>query len=138
VYFIHAEGTDLVKIGWTADIARRFDQLQTASPHPLRLLAVHAGGREIETLYHRNLQPYRQRGEWFFLTQELRRWLAIAMQSHAASKNIVWRFHYDRIKGEEDAHALEAFRCQLEWFQDLPGAVSPVWDNVIESKEAGK
>jgi hypothetical protein len=92
VYFIHAEGTNLVKVGWTRDLSGRFRQLKTASPHPLILLAIHPGSSDVEALYHRDLAPYRQRGEWFFLTSEVRRWLMLFLRDRFSQEwHRIWK-----------------------------------------------
>lgn len=90
VYFLHAEGTDLVKIGWTRDFPYRLAELQTACPHQLFLLGVHEGPRQLEAYYHKDLAAYRQKGEWFFLTKEVRRWLSRSL----GAKNRALRFAY--------------------------------------------
>jgi hypothetical protein len=134
VYFIHADGTNLVKIGWTADLQRRFDQLQTASPHRLRLLAVHIGPREVEKAYHRDLAPYRQRGEWFFLTHEVRRWLVRCLNSHYESNSVCFYFHYERIRSEEDAREHEEWATETESFNGIPGSQPSLIDQ-FQAKE---
>jgi len=65
VYFIEAEGTGLVKIGFAKDPKRRLYDLSTMSPVPLVLLATIPGGRERETQLHRMLDDFRHHGEWF-------------------------------------------------------------------------
>lgn len=122
VYFIHAEGTDLVKVGWTADLDRRFDQLQTASPHRLRLLGVHIGLKDVERVYHRDLQPYRQRGEWFFLTPEVRRWLSVCLNRHSESHSLFFHFHLNRVHDEDAAREQLKWQESLESFMGIPGS----------------
>lgn len=82
VYFMHASHTDLVKIGWTRDIERRFQVVQTSSPHPLHLLAIHPGGAALEAMYHNEFAHYHFHGEWFRLTREIRRWLGQFLRRH--------------------------------------------------------
>lgn len=126
VYFIHAEGTDLVKIGWTSDLDRRFDQLQTASPHTLHLLGVHVGPREVETIYHRDLAPYRQRGEWFFLTREVRRCFCVTLSRHSESARRYSQFIYRGVDSKESAAVIEKRRDETESFCGVIGS-QPSW-----------
>jgi hypothetical protein len=114
VYFLHAEGTNLVKVGWTGDLDRRVHQLQTASPHKLRLLGVHLGDKDVERVYHKDLQPYRQRGEWFFLTHEVRRWLSRCLNMHYEAMRACCRFHSDTVADDR-----EAARDHYEWASEV-------------------
>jgi hypothetical protein len=72
VYFVQAgdpddRGLALVKIGFTTDIEQRIRQLQTASPHPLKVLAKVIGTPKIESFFHAVLRSSHVRGEWFRL-----------------------------------------------------------------------
>lgn len=71
VYFIEAQGTDLVKIGIAAKPQDRLGELQTASPHKLAILATMAGGRAEERRLHHRFAASRATGEWFHRTPEL-------------------------------------------------------------------
>ncbi|MGW0497431.1 GIY-YIG nuclease family protein [Streptomyces sp. NPDC003007] len=68
VYLIGAEGLDLVKIGTTADVAKRVRAMQTGLPLTLSVLWTCEGGRELEKALHLEFQKYNRRGEWFDLT----------------------------------------------------------------------
>lgn len=87
VYFLHAIRTDLVKVGWSRHLPSRVAKLSTSCPYALNLLAVDLGGRDLESSYHRSLKPYHQRGEWFLLTEEVRRWLMIAIRCDERKEN---------------------------------------------------
>lgn len=65
VYFIEAEATDLVKVGFTTGLPKRMADLRTALPIALRLIAEVKGTRAKEFEIHRDLAPHRIRGEWF-------------------------------------------------------------------------
>lgn len=69
LYAIAAEGTGLVKIGYTrASVEQRLAILQIGQPCRLSLVAsmpVDADAPHIEAAVHRFLAPTRQRGEWF-------------------------------------------------------------------------
>lgn len=71
VYFIAAEGTDIVKIGIAAKPTERLKELQTASPHKLSILATMPGGKPRERQLHRQFAATRMTGEWFRRTPEL-------------------------------------------------------------------
>ena len=71
VYFIEAQGTDLVKIGIAAQPKERLRELQTASPHRLAILATMPGGKPKESHLHRQFAAHRAAGEWFHRTPEL-------------------------------------------------------------------
>lgn len=65
VYLLHAEGTDLYKIGKAVDVDKRIANLQTSSPHKLTLFAVVEGTRERDL--HARYKQFRRHGEWFCL-----------------------------------------------------------------------
>ncbi len=137
VYFLHAEDTNLVKIGWTADLDRRFDQLQTACPHKLRLLGVHIGPRDVETIYHRDLAPYRQQGEWFFLTREMRRFVIAGLGQHSESKSYAMSFRFSKLNSpqtiadiDEQAADIEEWIEKATAFAGVPGSQRSWLDNV--------
>ncbi len=65
VYVVQADN-GLIKIGSAFDIELRFDQIQCASPVPLRLAWWHLnGGIKLEKWLHRHFRHYRSHGEWF-------------------------------------------------------------------------
>lgn len=73
-YIVEAVDQNIVKIGKSTDVERRFDELQVACPHDLRLLVVIDGDHE-QTL-HRRFSLHRVNGEWFAKTDEIRVYLA--------------------------------------------------------------
>jgi hypothetical protein len=75
VYFIQAgesdaDGSALVKIGFTTDVASRMRQLQTASPMRLKVLDQVIGTHAIEAYFHRLLRARHVQGEWFKLNSD--------------------------------------------------------------------
>lgn len=70
VYFMWSAG--LIKIGWTRDIMRRWDELQIRSAVHVELLVTLDGGPELELDLHRIFKPDRQRGEWFDVSDTMR------------------------------------------------------------------
>lgn len=65
VYCIHAEGTDLVKIGVSSRPRRRLQNLQIGCPFPLSVIGLVAGGKDAESRIHDDLRNKRKTGEWF-------------------------------------------------------------------------
>lgn len=65
IYFIEAGDGGPIKIGRAVDPESRLRQLQTGTPERLRLLAVVAGSRDLESDIHRRLAAHRRSGEWF-------------------------------------------------------------------------
>lgn len=66
---------NMVKVGITSDVNRRFATLQTGAPEPLRLRAVEVIGsrdkaRRIEKSIHNRLAHRRTVGEWFCIDVE--------------------------------------------------------------------
>jgi Meiotically up-regulated gene 113 len=73
-----------VKIGRAKNIAQRVRGLQTASPTPLRLLAVLSNSEDDERLLHERWQHLRVTGEWFRTDAELDRLLSADETERAA------------------------------------------------------
>jgi hypothetical protein len=71
VYYIEAEGLNLVKIGYSTDPLGRIGALQEQSPVAMRLLGTCIGDRKLEHQLHRRFADYRQRGEWFRMEPEV-------------------------------------------------------------------
>lgn len=69
LYAIQAEGTSLVKIGYTTgSVEKRLKTLQTGQPFRLRVIetvAVESEAQKHETLLHTFLTEQRRSGEWF-------------------------------------------------------------------------
>lgn len=72
VYFFGQILGDYVKIGMTADVKARLNQLQTGNPHRLVVLRVieltdAQAARDLEALFHRRykLLQYHTYGEWY-------------------------------------------------------------------------
>lgn len=74
LYAIRAEGTSLVKIGYTkGPVEKRLKTLQTGQPFPLRVIAtqqIDQNARQTEGWLHAFLKQERRRGEWFELNLE--------------------------------------------------------------------
>jgi hypothetical protein len=67
IYIVWAKGTDLVKLGYTADptINVRLSALQVGCPFPLEVIAFAQGTEKDEREYHWMLSKSAVRGEWF-------------------------------------------------------------------------
>lgn len=66
IYFVRAEGTNFIKIGWTArGVRSRLRQLQTGNAQKLLLLADMPGDQRKERSLHGAFSHLRAQGEWF-------------------------------------------------------------------------
>lgn len=67
LYFIQSDVTGAIKIGRTENPGRRLKQLQTGSPHALRIILVLPDRGTEETRFHRMMRGYETGGgeEWF-------------------------------------------------------------------------
>lgn len=63
VYLVR--GGELMKIGFTTNLAKRLSSLRTMSPIPLTLEWVRTGDRQLELAFHRHWKKRRHHGEWF-------------------------------------------------------------------------
>jgi hypothetical protein len=65
VYFAQSGPAGPIKIGWSQDVARRLEQLQTANAQRLVLLGTVPGRLEDEAALHTRFAHLRMEGEWF-------------------------------------------------------------------------
>jgi hypothetical protein len=72
VYFIRRLGDGAIKIGYSRDVARRINKLQTGCPDALTLAGLLVGGTlGIEAWLKRLFAGHSIRGEWFKPCDEL-------------------------------------------------------------------
>jgi hypothetical protein len=72
IYFIHAPAVNAVKIGYANDPWTRLNKLRTDCPCEVEMVAFTEGDKVAERLLQKRFHGYRQRGEWFAYTGELR------------------------------------------------------------------
>ncbi len=70
IYFIRS-GKDTIKIGYTADLKKRFKSLQAASAETLKIVGKIYGTQANEKELHKQFAHLRLHGEWFRLNSEL-------------------------------------------------------------------
>ncbi len=71
VYFVRAESTGLIKIGFTRDLRHRLRTLVAQSGDRLAVLGVLKGNRDTEKELHTRFQELRSHYEWFKPGEEL-------------------------------------------------------------------
>lgn len=71
VYFIQARTLGLIKIGYSSDVKKRIETLQTGCPDEIDLLRTIPGSVELERAIHGRFAASRVRGEWFTPSAEL-------------------------------------------------------------------
>lgn len=75
IYFLQGDN-DYIKIGYTIDVSRRVQFLQTGSPTRLKLLGVMEGRVDTEAALHRRFERSRIIGEWFKPSQAILDYIA--------------------------------------------------------------
>lgn len=78
IYFIYAEGTNLVKIGKSRRPMKRVKDMQVGSASPLRVLLSFRANHKTEVMLHELLRPHWSHGEWFRLDPPVLKVLEIA------------------------------------------------------------
>jgi len=69
IYFIESSGK--IKIGYTKDIYRRLETLQTSCPAKVNLLFLIDGGGDMESMLHNKFKAHYSHGEWFHAHNEI-------------------------------------------------------------------
>ena len=75
VYFILNESANLVKIGYSNNPKHRLATLQVGSAHKLRIVLVLKGTPKDEQGLHKQFKQYRQGGEWFTYSDEIKQFI---------------------------------------------------------------
>lgn len=77
IYVIGAVGMGVVKVGWSEQVAKRARAINQGLPVPSILLGVLLGQAfKVESVIHKEMASWHQRGEWFRLTPRSRAYLA--------------------------------------------------------------
>lgn len=71
VYFIAAEGTDRIKIGYATHPESRLKSISSMSPVPLRMVATMPGRISDEKSIHKRFANNRTHGEWFHFAPDI-------------------------------------------------------------------
>lgn len=70
IYFIRQDSA--VKIGYTKNPKLRLSELQVSNPNVLSILLLIPGGYEDEQSLHKTFEDDKIRGEWFYLSDDIR------------------------------------------------------------------
>lgn len=71
IYWIRAQTVGHIKIGFSKNPVRRFEQLQLMSPVPLQIVGLDIGTQDQERALHARLHAHRLHGEWFRACDEV-------------------------------------------------------------------
>ena len=91
IYFIQEDepGRDRIKIGYTINVYRRIENLESCSPSKLKCVLYFPGCRKTEKYYHEKFQNMRIRSEWFRFEGELKSFVLSNMgRSWSSKENI--------------------------------------------------
>ncbi len=117
VYVIHAQGTDLIKIGWTRALTaenRRRD-LQISNPHKLVVIGLAVSAPTfVEKKYHRMLEAFRVRNEWFQLDHDERVRLVMLLEKEPQYKPEIEK-ELMRLTGLSTKNALRGYVDVEPW-----------------------
>ena len=110
VYFIHAEGTNKVKIGRSIKPIERQAQLQKQSPHQLVLFRSFYSLDSItdEAKLHEQFAKYRVIGEWFDIFDQLTKFVEVEEMGEVGLLDCYYSHTYGQIYADT-----------LEFFQGL-------------------
>ncbi|XXZ47421.1 GIY-YIG nuclease family protein (plasmid) [Streptomyces cavourensis] len=135
VYVIAADGSPLVKIGWTSNPSRRIADLQSGSPLALRLLGTFEGNAALEAALHTHFAEHRVRGEWFDLGDN-----PLAVVEPVAMKERARLAEQTGKKPKHDVATSGPLTAEIiAWFpDDPPSAYEQVERECPTWKEAGR
>lgn len=66
IYFLKERCSDYqIKIGYTNNIRKRLQDLQSGNPRKLEVMAIIEGDCDFERVLHNHFREYKTTGEWF-------------------------------------------------------------------------
>lgn len=71
VYFMQAQATRMIKIGYSNNVLRRRIQIQIGCGSPVAILLTMPGGPILEEQMHERFKDHRVFGEWFSPADEI-------------------------------------------------------------------
>ena len=82
IYFIQAGEGGPIKVGFTSmKPERRISHIQTGCPWPIKVIGLIEGDAADEKRIHKQLAPYKTKGEWFSPVAEVLRAVEMALTS---------------------------------------------------------
>jgi hypothetical protein len=75
VYFITCRDVNMVKIGYSDRVRSRFASVKVCCPIEAKLELMLPGGKDEERAIHALLKKDRVRGEWFWITETVQRFI---------------------------------------------------------------
>jgi DNA-binding XRE family transcriptional regulator len=103
IYFV--KHTDYVKIGYTTDIFRRLNELQTNCPVKLKVLALIEGSLNDESIHHQKFKHISSNGEWFFHNAEIDEYIS------SLNKDLMWEYGFE---SEDNYKFSKIKKCRLD------------------------
>lgn len=82
VYLIQASESKNLKIGFSSNPDRRIKKLQTGNKEKLSMIGLIRGGAKTEKMLHKMFASYRERGEWFRNSEEIRSFFDISRNNN--------------------------------------------------------
>lgn len=76
VYFITCRDVNMVKVGYSDRVRMRFYGIQVCCPLEVKMELMLPGGKDEEKAIHKLLKKDNVRGEWFWITNTVERFIA--------------------------------------------------------------
>lgn len=120
VYVLRAGDTDIVKIGWAIDVARRLDSLQTGHYEVLRVIRIIVTEEAGEKWLHQRFVDQRIRAEWFRFHPDM---LTVEVPSFVNSPDLMAPIREVRGLASEVARGLGLSRAAISLWERVPAEV---------------
>ncbi len=129
VYFILNHDYNAVKIGFSDNPKKRFDQLKTGVAGRLELVTAIPGDRDDERAWHKKYEKSHINGEWFRATEKLLKAINTAKKAEADKKECLLQESLKQIAVPPKPHP----DAEL-WLRDLEIALE-IFDIVVDAPE---
>lgn len=90
IYFLMSHSHQIVKIGVSTDVVARIQAIKQGSPIPLELVACLRGPAQLERALHVYLRESRLKGEWFRVTDAVKRIVELAQGDSLQARVNAW------------------------------------------------
>jgi excisionase family DNA binding protein len=141
VYFVQADGLDLIKIGYAVDFAKRLADLCNMNACGLRTLGVVLSDdcTQLERVLHKRFRDYRHHSEWFHANDEIRSYIKDhTIQPHEMVEPFV-EWSPDGESLDEALPEMMSIRELATYFKVTPGTIRRhIKDNYITTVRVGK
>jgi hypothetical protein len=110
IYFLISKECNVVKIGKSIDIEKRFHNIKTMSPSNLIAWYEETNDLKLEGILHKRFKEFRKHGEWFEYSQELISYISNNCKYLTGSKNKFKQVNINNIQLHDNNDMIKTYQ----------------------------